>query len=255
MSNEDGGTNGEGKRDWRTPTLIGMGLLVAILLGAIIGYVASGGLDNGSNPEAAATTLPLTSPGTTSPLPTVTTTPLPTVPPPTVAPPTDTPDTSIDGQITFTASEDTFTDLSAPDTVNGFDSVIEIDNDSTEGDFKLGLIRFMVTDIPADQSVSRAILHLTIVSPPDAPVSVYQVDGSWTELETTASNAPQVGASIATIPAGGSLDQVVDVDVTPLVTGNGEVNLYLATGGGVHTIRFYAREGDNPPKLTVIWNE
>jgi len=252
MSDEARGPEGEDAKDWRTPVVIGLAVVVTVLAGIIIGYVVSGGLDDDAGAAVGATTTVPANPQTTVPgAPTATTLP-PTVPPPTVAPTGGAPDTSIEGQITFPASEDTYTDSTEPSEINGFEPRLALENDPPE--LKLGLVRFSVADIPDGETVVRALLKLSLVSPPDQQVSVYLVDGAWAEMETSAGNAPLLGASVATIPAGGTVGQVVEVDVTAAVPGNGTVDFYLATGSD-NTIEFASKESESPPRLTVIWNE
>lgn len=245
--NDDPQNDGQGR--WRSPLLIGLGILVLALVGTIIGFIASGGLDD--EPAVAGPTTTVSSPVQTSG------TPPPTIQPPTTTPPSATtgpplgpaPDTSVEGQITYSASEDTFTNTSEIDETEGFRDVISIENDPPE--LKLGLIKFDVSDFPTDASVGSASLRLTIVFPPDQPVTVHAVDGDWTETETSAGNAPLIGDVIATIPAGGAIGDEIQVDVTSAVAGVGVVDFYLSTIGD-NSIEFSSKEGGAGPRLTVV---
>jgi hypothetical protein len=248
VGDNNGETQGEKTPSWRNPLVIGLGLVVLILLGAIVGFIASGGLED--DPIAAPTTIGSTVPQTSATSPA-------TVPPSTPAtsstaptPLGPVPDTSVEGQITYPAAEDTFTNTAEPDEVGGFEDTISLENDPPE--LKLGLIRFQVTEFPPDETVGTAALKMTIIATPDQPVTVHAVDGDWTELETNAGNAPLVGDVIATIPAGGAPGTEVEVDVTSAVAGEGTVDFYLSTTSD-NSIEFASKESGTGPRLTVVF--
>lgn len=246
-------TTEEPGRDWRTPTLIGLGIVVAILLGTIVGYVVSGGLDDGDTAAAAtsttaANTTPTDPPTTVDPGSPTTT---PGATPSTVAPPGSEipPDTSVPGEITFTATEDTYTDTTELDEVNGFEPILALENDPPE--LKLALVRFVITDIDDPGAITSATLKLFVVTPADQAVTVHDVDGDWNEETTTAGNAPLLGDLVATMDPGAGEGVIAEVDVTSALTGNGVLDFYLATGSDNST-EFFSLEGDVPPRLTVV---
>lgn len=240
----------DSRRDWRNPLVIGLGVLVLALIGTIVGFIATGGLDEEPPVGSPTTTVPITAQTSG--------TPPPTNQPPTTSPPSATtaplpgpaPDTSVEGQITYPASEDTFTNTSEIDETGGFEDVISIETDPPE--LKLGLIRFDVSEFPAGASVGTASLRLMIVFPPDQPVTVHEVEGDWTETETSAGNAPLIGDVIATIPAGGAIGDEIAVDVTSAVTGEGRVDFYLSTISD-NSIEFSSKESGAAPRLTVVF--
>lgn len=232
-----------------------------ILLGLIGGYVLSGGLDAGPEQETTAqasvtstepiaavsssTTQP-TFPDTTSPTSTLATvpegTPMPTIPP----------DFSVEGAILYTAGADTYVDGSLPDAVFGFGPSIVVENDPPAT--RYSLISFEVSGLNDGDAVTRAILSLYVQSASGDPVTIHDVDGSWSESETNAQNAPQIGNLIATIPTIESDLVYVEVDVTDSIQGNGTADFYLATSSD-HTTDFASRESATPPRLTVEFSE
>ncbi len=225
-------------RDKKNVWIIVLAVVVTVLLGAIIGYVATGGLSDDPTTGSAAGT-------TTTSLATVAT----TVPPATsltqAPPPTDAP-----GQLTIQVIEDTYTNSSDPEDTSGFDDVLELEDDPPE--VKAALVRFDTTGAPA-VVVEGVTLRLFVVFSSGAAIEVHRVDGSWSETDTTASSAPAVGELIATIPPGVTEGESVEVDLTGLVTVPGPVDLYLTTSGD-DTIEIAAKEsGANAPALIVRW--
>jgi hypothetical protein len=225
-------------RDKKNVWIIVLAVVVTVLVGAIIGYVATGGLED--DPTAGS------APGsTTTSVATVAT----TVPPATsltqAPPPTDAP-----GQLTIQALEDTYTNSSDPEDSSGFDEVLELEDDPPE--VKSALVRFDTTGAPA-VVVEGVTLRLFVVFSSGAAIEVHRVDGSWSETDTTASSAPAIGELIATIPPGVTEGESVEVDLTGLVTVPGPVDLYLTTSGD-DTIEIASKEsGANAPALIVRW--
>jgi hypothetical protein len=225
-------------RDKKNVWIIVLAVVVTVLLGAIIGYVATGGLSDDPPTGSAAGS-------TTTSLATVAT----TVPPATsltqAPPPTDAP-----GQLTIQAIEDTYTNSSDPEDTSGFDDVLELEDDPPE--VKSALVRFDTTGAPA-VVVEGVTLRLFVVFSSGAAIEVHRVDGSWSETDTTASSAPAVGELIATIPPGVTEGESVEVDLTGLVTVPGPIDLYLTTSGD-DTIEIASKEsGANAPALIVRW--
>lgn len=232
---------------WRTSTII-LAVAVVVLIGVIIGYIISGGLQEpeAANPsttstsvQASTTTAPIVSTTT----PEETTTIAPSAPVPTVPP-----DTSVDGQITFTAVEDTFIDVTefAP---LGLELSLSVEDDPPE--LQQALIRFDLTALPEGE-VSSAILRLHVVESASELVAVRGVEGDWDELTTTATNAPDVGGEITTFMPETEL-ATVEVDLTELVEGVGPLDIYLVATSA-RTAGFSSRESINPPTLVVRWD-
>lgn len=230
-------------RDWKTISIIALAVVVTVLLGAIIGYVASGGLSDEPTNEAApaATTTPTSAPpvvGTTTPTSVVAT----NLPPVSEDPP---------GQLTILATEDTYTDASDPEEVNGFDAVIELENDPPE--VKQSLIRFDVAGIPEGVAIETVSLRLYTTAPSSSPIAVHLVDGEWNETETGAANAPAIGDRVATIDPGGAQGEPVEGDLTGVVTGPGPFNIYLISTTENTTEIFSRENGANGPALILRW--
>ena len=235
---------GTATRDPKTIWIIVLAVVVTVLLGAIIGYALSGGLSSDPAGEAAPTTT--VAPPTTVAPSVATTTPPTTLLTTTSPTPTDPP-----GQLTVLATEDTFTDASDISEVNGFDVVIELEDDSP--DVKQGLVRFDVVGIPEGATIDSAELRLSPSAPSGAPIAVHLVDGDWHETDTSASTAPTLGERVATIPAGGEGGEALLGDLTGVVTGPGPLNLYLL-GTTENTTEIFSREnGANGPSLVLRW--
>jgi hypothetical protein len=230
-------------RDPRTIWIIVLAVVLTVLVGAIIGYALSGGLSSDPASEAAPTTTIAPPPTAAPSVATTTPTSLATTTSPT---PTDPP-----GQLTVLATEDTFTDASDPAEVNGFDVVIELENDPP--DVKQGLVRFDVVGIPEGVTIDSAELRLTSSAPSGAAIAVHLVDGEWHETDTSASTAPAVGDRVATIPPGGDGGEALVGDLTGVVTGPGAISFYLL-GTTENTTEIFSREnGANGPSLVLRW--
>ena len=235
---------GPAARDPKSVWIIVLAIVVTVLLGAIIGYALSGGLSSDPAGEPAPTT-------TIAPSPTAAPSVAGTAPPTTAATTTLPTPTDPPGQLTVLASEDTFTDASDIAEVNGFDVMIELENDPP--DVKQGLVRFDVVGIPEGANIDSAELRLSPAAPSGAPIAVHLVDGDWHETDTTASTAPAVGDRVATIPAGGEGGEALVGDLTGVVTGPGAIGFYLL-GTTENTTEILSREnGANGPTLVLRW--
>ncbi len=206
----------QGRR--QTNALVVLGLAALLLLGTLVGFLLGGEDDDGSPTTTAlapvTTTAPITVSTTTSLPPTTTTGAVSSST--TIAP---------DEQFAFAASEDTVIDSDEPTTVLGVAEVLDIEQDEPD-DERRALVRFQVDGLPADASISAAILRLTLVDSSSQVGLVNLVAGTWTELETTWETAPPIGDPIAPLP-GGEEGTQVDIDVTPVVTGPGQFDFYL----------------------------
>jgi hypothetical protein len=242
-------------RDWRNAALIVLGVLVVGMAGVIIGYLASGGLD-GTTAAVETTTTSSTvvqaPPATLPPVsqstipdddaPVVPSDPAPTVPP----------DTSVPGQITFTAVADATTSTDDPTTNFGAVPLLGVENDPPE--LVLALVRFDVSGIPDGATIASAVFRIHVEATVEVPVSLHTVEGEWDELAVTANTAPLIGDTVAALPGGTPVQAYAEADLTSLVTGNGLVNLYLASSSDSPS-EYTSREGAFPPTLTVSWNE
>lgn len=230
-------------RDSRTMWIIVLAVVITVLLGVIIGYIASGGLSGEPTTELApATTAQPVTPTSAPPAVTTTAGSVTTSQPVASDPP---------GQLTILASEDTYSDASDPEEINGFDALIELEDDPPE--VKQSLVRFEVAGIPEGVAIEEAILRIHTTAPSSSPIAVHLVNGDWNETETGAANAPAVGDRVATIPPGGDQGEPLEGDVTGTVTGPGSVSFYLLSTTENTTEIFSRENGANGPALILRW--
>ena len=228
---------GDGKpKDNRQTIIIVLAVVLTILVGLVVGFLATGGLSQ--EPTAAPTTTP--APPVSIDVPSTT-----AVPPtsPTVSMPP--------GQTAVTASEDTSVNSGQPEEINGFEDVLEIENDPPEN--KQALIRFVVGDIPEGETLQSVSMRLLVIADTDQAVTVHTVEGPWTQAEANGANAPAVGPQVAIIPPGTAEGSTVDVDLTSVVLGPGTYDFYLTTSTD-DSAEFAALEtGANAPLLILDW--
>ncbi len=223
-------------KDNRQTIIIVLAVVLTILVGLVIGFLATGGLSQ--EPVAAPTTTP--SPPASVDAPT-TTAVAPTSPTVSMAP----------GQLAVTASEDTSVNTGQPEEVNGFEDVLEIENEPPEN--KRALVRFVVGDIPEGETLHTVTMRLFVVADTEQAVTVHMVEGPWTQADATGANAPAVGAQVGIIPPGTAEGSTVDVDLTSVVLGPGTYDFYLTTSSD-DSAEFAALEsGTNAPLLILDW--
>lgn len=201
-------------------------VIAALLMGTIAGYVVSGGF---GSQEATAPTNPT---GTT--IPSVTTTTI-----------------SDDSSVLMTAVEDTHVDSSEPNAVHAGESSLKIENDPDE--MISVLIRFLVEGVPEGAEVSQAVLRLTVETPSPSSVQVSTVGGPW-DASTLFFDAPPVGELVGEILPGRLEDEVVEVEVTSVITGNGIHDFYLTTEGEDRAEFESIESGGTAPTLEVAWD-
>ena len=122
----------------------------------------------------------------------------------------------------------------------------------TDGDAGLRVesyLRFDVSGISG--TVQKATLRLYAVSDPtvDGP-AVYPTGNDWSETGITWSNRPQATGPATADVGAVAVNTWVELDVTPLVTGNGSVSFVVAQPG-TDGVTFYARQGLYKPELVV----
>jgi hypothetical protein len=94
---------------------------------------------------------------------------------------------------------------------------------------RVGWLKFDVINVPDGASITSATLQLRSLPNGYLPeeTTVHRCDDTaWTELTITGANKPAVGAALDTV-TGIAGDSWYDFDVTPAVTGNGEVAFAL----------------------------
>jgi hypothetical protein len=101
--------------------------------------------------------------------------------------------------------------------------------------------------------IDSASVRVYVNSNSSAGYAVHGVaDNSWSELTMTYSDAPAFGTVIGSSGAFSS-NSWTEVDVTSLVSGEGELSLAL-TGLTSTAASYSSREGSKPPELIVITN-
>lgn len=222
--------------------LIVAAVVVTLAIGTLIGFIVGGGFgDDGS----AATTLP----GSTSTVASQT-----TLPPSTTAPDTTVADTEppIGDFVIILASQDTYVTSDEPAVPQGVEDKLTVEDDPPE--LQRALIRFDVVGIPPGETVTQAILQLQVVEDSDAPVTVHRVGGPWDET-TTWATAPAIGDMVAILPGGSPEGFLVEIDLTGVVTGDGQYDFYLVTADS-DTAEYASREAPlGGPALIVGWGD
>lgn len=209
-------------RGWPPWKIVAVALPAAIVIGVVAGVIATGGLSS--------------SPGSS------------------VAPPAPTTTTSAPAQtgdrfVEVEAIEDTYVDGSNPDVGHGLESTLKIENDPPE--VTQALIRFEVSGIPDGETVSQAVLRLTVDRESEAPIEIRLVSGEW-DSTTTFLDAPEAGEVVGTLPPGTAVGAIVEADVTSAVSGNGTVELYLTTMSD-DSSEFGSVDSSAKPQLAVAW--
>jgi hypothetical protein len=145
------------------------------------------------------------------------------------------------------AVADTRVNQSSPtSTTGGTDVQVRVRLDAT-GSYRT-YVRFNVTGLSG--SVTSAKLRLWCVDASPNGGTVYPTSSSWSEAGTNWSNAPAAtgpGTATALNVLAGAW---AEFDVTPLVAGNGQVDL-LVSDGNTNSAYYSSREGASPPQLVV----
>ncbi len=195
-------------------------------------------------------------PTDTSVAPTPTDTPV--TPTPTNTPVTPTPTntpvndptptmTSTAGVITLIPVADSYVNSSSPTTNYGTSKTLYVDNSPIERSY----VRFNVTGL--SHAPSKVMLKIFANSTQSTGFDVYSVsDNTWTETGINYSNAPAfAGTKTGSSGAIKTSGQFYSVDVTSLVTGNGQVSFGLSTTSST-AINLSSREsGANAPQLVI----
>lgn len=148
--------------------------------------------------------------------------------------------------VTVAAEADASVAVSSPSANYGTSTALRIDGSPLQRAF----LRFTVAGLPGP--AARATLRLYATSSSRVGLTVRGVtDNTWTEKAITWSNAPPVAAA-ATGSTGGFSGGWVAVDVTPLVTGNGQINLAV-TSSSTTAVGLRSREAgaSTAPQLVI----
>ena len=116
---------------------------------------------------------------------------------------------------------------------------------------RVAYLKFHVAGLPS--KVLRATLKLT--EDGDTGGGTLQVHrgshSNWTEKNISKSTAPAPQALIAEKTGQIGAGQTIDVDVTPLVTGNGNFTAVLTMRQGGNDVWFGSKSSPKAPQLTV----
>ncbi len=150
--------------------------------------------------------------------------------------------------MTYRASDDAFIEGS-----NGHNT----EELKVENDRRTSYLKFNVTGLPAAGAIESVTLRLTENGDNgNGTLRFYRGShNNWTEGTLSPATAPagqtQVGARSGSVGAG----QTIEVDVTPLVTGNGTYTIVITMDAGGNDIWFGSDESSRRPELIVVAEE
>ncbi len=189
---------------------------------------------------------------TAAPTSTLTSTPTPTLAPgstPTTTPstiPGTTPATT--STLTFAPSADTYVEADTPAVNYGSGYQLNTQAASSTTPEERAYLKFAVSGLTG--TVTSATLKLWTYSTWASGITVSPTGTGWTEPGITWAIAPAPGAAVGTAK-NLVVSTTVSVDVTPAVTGNGDVALVVATDRA-GLVKFASREATaNRPQLVV----
>ncbi|HET7035685.1 MAG TPA: DNRLRE domain-containing protein [Thermomicrobiaceae bacterium] len=147
--------------------------------------------------------------------------------------------------LTFTPAADTYAQQTTPDTNYGTASHLQSDESPARQE---SFLRFSVSGLTGP--VASATLRLYVSNGSSNGPAVYATSNDWSETGLTWNNKPA-----ATGAASVNLGKVtsgtwVELDVTPLVSGNGTFSFTLVPDG-VDGTEFHSREAANKPQLVI----
>lgn len=148
------------------------------------------------------------------------------------------------GALTFIASADTYVKETMPNRNYGRANKLRADTSPWIESF----VKFDVSGVGGSVTSATLRVFSTSVSPTGFDLG-HVADVSWQETGMTWLDRPSIEPPIAT-SGGFASGQWIEVDVTPLVTGDGQVSFGL-TGLATRALSVSSREGINPPELIV----
>ncbi len=109
---------------------------------------------------------------------------------------------------------------------------------------------FLRFDLPGDiGTVQTATLRIYAIEASTPGFDVHEVTDTWTELGITWNNQPFPAAFAANSGDFGA-EEWVEVDVTSIVTGTGDVSMIMVPGD-VNGVQYSSREGEHAPELEI----
>ena len=178
-----------------------------------------------ATPTSTNTAVP-TNTGTSTPTPTATQTPPPVT-------------------FTFSPSADSYVNASSAATNYGTSTQFRVDGSPIVRSY----LRFDVQGLSG--TITRVTLRVYANSSSSLGYTVYAVsNNTWTESTITYDNAPLLGSSSG---SSGKFNSAVwtTVDITSLVTGNGSLNIALATSSSTAVSLASRESGANAPQLII----
>ena len=125
-----------------------------------------------------------------------------------------------------------------------------------EYNYRISYLKFNIADIPDGYDVTSVVLQLTENGDTsvNAPLRFYQGSHSnWTETTINASNEPAATSEVGSFSGAISGEQIINVNVRPLVTGNSIVSMVIMMDSGGNDVWFGSKEASGKePKLTII---
>jgi hypothetical protein len=149
--------------------------------------------------------------------------------------------------VTMTPVADSYVSISRP--TKNYGSYTELKLLGPSGQYEYHpYFQFSVSGLTG--APSSVVLRLFVTDSGASGGTWYRVGDAWTETGITWDNAPPlVGTPITTVGAV-TAGQWIDIDVTPLVTGDG-VYSFAASTTATGTVKFSGREGSEPAQLVI----
>jgi len=146
---------------------------------------------------------------------------------------------------TFSPVADATVSISRPAQNYGSRSYLEVDASSE----KISYLRFSVNGL--NGTVVSARIQLECINASSFGGTIYGIsDTSWQERTVTWDNQPGIDGLAQDALGAVSVGDIVELDVTAVVTGNGTYNFAMDSNHN-NGADYYAREGLNPPVLII----
>jgi hypothetical protein len=120
-------------------------------------------------------------------------------------------------------------------------------------DYQVSYLKFTVTGLSVTDTVLSATLQLQEHGDSGSgTLRVYRGShNNWRENNLSTSNAPTEDGQVGTFTGTVQSAQIVNIDVTPLITGDGTYSVIVKLDPGGNDIRFGSSEGSRKPQLII----